>query len=54
MNMKLGSFGTRNGVPAIQWWRYGEAAKGEPPVVTVVTEYPDTASRDAVVAGVLA
>jgi hypothetical protein len=40
--MKPGKFGTGpNGKPAIEWWRHGVAAKGEPSVVTEVREYAD-------------
>lgn len=35
-----------NGLPAIQWSRYGVAARGEPSTVHEVVEYPSEAERD--------
>lgn len=44
--MKPGRWGPGpTGKPAIEWWRYGVAAKGEPSVVTEVREYPDEQAR---------
>lgn len=34
-----------SGKPAIEWWRHGVAAAGEPSVVTVVREYESDAAR---------
>jgi hypothetical protein len=45
MKLKPGNFGTKNGLPAISWWRYGRAAAGEPRVVTEVRTYPDEQAR---------
>jgi hypothetical protein len=42
--------GTRNGKPVIVGWRHGVAAAGEPSKVTLIKEFPDAATRDAVVA----
>jgi hypothetical protein len=39
-----------NGLPAIQWGRYGVAAKGEPSRVSEVVEYPSEAERDQALA----
>jgi hypothetical protein len=36
--LRLGN-GPTTGKPAIEWWRYGSAVKGEPSVVTEVREY---------------
>lgn len=35
-----------NGLPAIQWGRYGVATKGEPPTVNEVVEYASEGERD--------
>lgn len=44
--MKPGQWGRGpNGKPAIQWWRYGVAAAGEPSVVTEVREYETERDR---------
>lgn len=44
--MKPGKHGTGpTGRPAIEWWRYGAAAKGEPAVVTVIREYDSEQSQ---------
>jgi len=32
-------WGTKDGKPAIVWWRYGKASAGEPPIVTKVVTY---------------
>ena len=50
MSMKLGFTGRGpTGLPAIQWWRHGAAAAGEPSIVTTLQEYPSEQARDAAV-----
>lgn len=44
-NMKPCGFGSREGLPAMQWWRRGVAARGEPAVVFAVTTYETEAAR---------
>lgn len=46
---KISKIGCTNGQPAIEYWRYGNAALGEPHIVTRVQEFPDVASRDAAI-----
>ena len=48
MQLQPSQIGTKNGKPAIAWWRHGVAAAGEPRVVTEVRTYPDVATRDQV------
>lgn len=43
---RVAAIGTKDGKPAIEFWRHGEAAKGEPSIVTRVQTFPDVASRD--------
>lgn len=45
--MKPGEWGSKDGKPAIVWWRYGEAVKGEPSVVTEARTYETEADRYA-------
>lgn len=40
-----GEWGSRDGQPAIVWWRHGEAAKGESAMVTHVKMYSSDAER---------
>lgn len=50
MTMKVGRFGRGpTGLPAIEWWRHGVAAAGEPSVVSTVQEYPTEHDRDEAV-----
>lgn len=52
-NMTPCGFGTRNSLPAMQWWRRGIAAQGEPSVVFAVTTYETEGARsDAYLAAV--
>lgn len=44
---KVSAVGSKDGKPAIEYWRHGVAAKGEPSVVTRVQVFPDVATRDA-------
>lgn len=44
-SMKPGELGTRDGKPAIVWWRYGVAARGEPSTVQEVRTYSSEAER---------
>jgi hypothetical protein len=44
-SMKPGSWGSKGGKPAITWWRHGQAAKGEAPIVTEVRKYATEAER---------
>lgn len=48
---KVSAIGTKDGKPAIEYWRHGEAAKGEPSVVTRVQTFEDVAARDAALLG---
>ena len=43
--MKPGEWGTKDGKPAITWWRHGQAAKGEPSIVTEVCTYATEVER---------
>ncbi len=43
--MKPGAWGTADGELAIEWWRYGQAAKGEPSIVTEVRTYATEVER---------
>jgi hypothetical protein len=50
MTMKVGRCGRGpTGLPAIEWWRHGVAAAGEPSVVSTVQEYPTERARDEAV-----
>ena len=44
---KPGEWGTSDGSPAITWWRYGVAARGEPSFVQHVQKYASDAARIA-------
>lgn len=44
---KPGEWGTKDGLPAMVWWRYGVAHRGEPQIVSVVQTYPTEADRFA-------
>jgi hypothetical protein len=44
---KVCGFGEKDGLPAIQYWRYGIAAKGEPRIVLSLQTFPTIALRDA-------
>lgn len=43
--MKPGEWGEVDGKPAISWWRFGQAAKGEPSIVTEVRTYATEVER---------
>lgn len=50
MAMKPGRFGKGPaGKPAIEWWRYGSAALGEPSIVTEVREYDSVQAQLAAI-----
>lgn len=44
---KVSCVGTKDGAPAIEWWRHGVAVKGEPSIVTTVQLFTTIAERDA-------
>jgi len=50
--MRPCALSTKDGQPAIQWWRHGIAAEGEPSTVYEVTVYPTEKDRDAAFFGV--
>ncbi|WP_141396379.1 hypothetical protein [Polaromonas sp. AET17H-212] len=45
LTMKPGEWGEMDGKPAISWWRFGKAAKGEPSIVTEVRTYATEVER---------
>lgn len=47
MQLRPFEVGTKNGQPAITWWRHGVAAAGEARIHTEVHVYPSEQARDA-------